>query len=234
MRRKGAERLCPAAAAPSLAMCSKRRRVMDVRDILKAGPVIPVVTIDDAAQAPGLARALLAGGIRVIEITLRTPAALDAVRAIRDRVPDTIVGIGTLLDEAQIACAVKAGAVFAVSPGFDPALVAPVKAAGLAYLPGIQTVSEAMAARRAGLDTLKFFPAKAAGGTYALDQIRPVLPDLAFCPTGGIGADDAPAYLALPNVLCVGGSFPAPGDAIKAGDWTRIEALARRAAALRK
>ncbi len=206
---------------------------MNVRDILKAGPVIPVVTIDDAARGPGLARALLAGGIRVIEVTMRTPAALDAVRAIRDQVPDAIVGVGTLLDRAQIAPAVEAGAVFAVSPGLDVDLVAPVTAAGLAYLPGIQTVSEAMAARKAGLDTLKFFPAKAAGGTYALDQIRPVLPDIAFCPTGGIGAADAPEYLRLPNVLCVGGSFPAPTDAIRDGDWVRIEELARQAAALK-
>lgn len=206
---------------------------MHVREILKAGPVIPVVTIDDAARAPGLARALLAGGIRVVEVTLRTPAALAAVKAIREQVPDCIVGIGTLLDREQIAPAVEAGAVFAVSPGFDRDLVAPVAAAGLAYLPGIQTVSEAMAARRAGLDTLKFFPAKAAGGTYALDQIRPVLPDLAFCPTGGIGAEDAPAYLRLANVLCVGGSFPAPNDAIRDGDWPRIERLAREAAALK-
>ena len=206
---------------------------MNVRDILNAGPVIPVVTVDDAARGPGLARALLAGGIRVIEVTMRTPAALDAVRAIRAQVPDCIVGVGTLLDRRQIGPAVEAGAVFAVSPGFDPDLVAPVAAAGLAYLPGIQTVSEAMAARRAGLDTLKFFPAKAAGGTYALDQIRPVLPDIAFCPTGGIGADDAPAYLKLANVLCVGGSFPAPTDAIRAGDWVRIEELARQAAALK-
>ncbi len=206
---------------------------MNVRDILTAGPVIPVVTIDDASRGAGLARALLAGGIRVIEVTMRTPAALDAVRAIRAQVPEAIVGVGTLLDRQQIAAAVEAGAVFAVSPGFDAEMVAPVAAAGLAYLPGIQTVSEAMAARRAGLDTLKFFPAKAAGGTYALDQIRPVLPEIAFCPTGGIGAEDAPAYLKLPNVLCVGGSFPAPTDAIRAGDWARIEDLARQAAGLR-
>jgi len=206
---------------------------MNVRDILNAGPVIPVVTIDDATRGPGLARALLAGGIRVVEVTMRTPAALDAVRAIREQVPDCIVGVGTLLDRKQIAAAVEAGAVFAVSPGFDPDMVAPVAAAGLAYLPGIQTVSEAMAARRAGLDTLKFFPAKAAGGTYALEQIRPVLPEIAFCPTGGIGAEDAPAYLKLANVLCVGGSFPAPTDAIRAGDWARIEDLARQAAALK-
>lgn len=206
---------------------------MNVREILTAGPVIPVVTIDDAAHGPDLARALLAGGIRVLEVTMRTPAALDAVRAIREQVPDCVVGVGTLLDRRQIAPAVEAGAMFAVSPGFDPDMVAPVAAAGLAYLPGIQTVSEAMAARRSGLDTLKFFPAKAAGGTYALDQIRPVLPEIAFCPTGGIGAEDAPAYLKLANVLCVGGSFPAPTDAIRAGDWARIEELARQAAALK-
>jgi len=156
------------------------------------------------------------------------------VRAIRRSVPEAIVGVGTLLDAEQIGTALDAGAQFAVSPGFDPVLVAAAAAAGLAYLPGIQTVSEAMAARRAGIDTLKFFPAKAAGGTYVLDQIRPVMPELAFCPTGGIGAEEAAAYLALPNVLCVGGSFPAPGDAIKAGDWARIEALARQATALRK
>jgi len=203
-----------------------------VRDILAAGPVIPVVTIDDAARASDLAEALLAGGIRVIEVTMRTPAALDAVRAIRRSVPQAIVGVGTLLDAEQIAPALDAGAQFAVSPGLDPVLVAAVAAAGLAYLPGIQTVSEAMAARRAGLDTLKFFPAKAAGGTYALEQIRPVLPEIAFCPTGGIGAEDAPSYLALKNVMCVGGSFPAPTEAIRAGDWAGIEALARKAAAL--
>lgn len=205
---------------------------MTIRDVLAAGPVIPVVTIDDAAAGPPLARALAAGGIRVIEVTLRTPAALDAVRAIHAEVPDTVLGVGTLLDEDQIGPSAAAGARFAVSPGFDPALVAPVREAGLGYLPGVQTVSEAMAARRAGLDTLKFFPAKAAGGVHALQQMQPLFPQLRFCPTGGIGADDAPAYLALANVMCVGGSFPAPTDAIRAGDWDRVTALARAAVAL--
>lgn len=204
-----------------------------VRDILIKGPVIPVVTIDDASAAPDLARALLDGGISVIEVTMRTPAALDAVRAIRDAVPDMTAGVGTLLDPERIAEVRASGAQFAVSPGLHLALVDACRTAGLPLLPGIQTVSEAMAARRAGLDTLKFFPAKSAGGPGALDQIHPVLPELKFCPTGGIGADDAPAYLALANVLCVGGSFPAPNDAVKARDWKAIREKSAAACALK-
>jgi 2-dehydro-3-deoxyphosphogluconate aldolase/(4S)-4-hydroxy-2-oxoglutarate aldolase len=195
-----------------------------VRDILTRGPVIPVVTIDDPDAAPDLARALLDGGVTVVEVTMRTPAALAAVRAIRDAVPEICAGVGTLLDPDRVAEVEAAGAQFAVSPGLDLDLVAACREADLALLPGIQTVSEAMAARRAGLDTLKFFPAKSAGGPGALDQIRPVLPELRFCPTGGVAQADAPAYLSLPNVLCVGGSFPAPADAIRDRDWARIRA----------
>jgi 2-dehydro-3-deoxyphosphogluconate aldolase/(4S)-4-hydroxy-2-oxoglutarate aldolase len=206
---------------------------LSVRDVLTRGPVIPVVTIDDAADAPGLAQALMAGGISVIEVTMRTPAALDAVRAIRTAVPAMIAGVGTLLDVDRIAAVRETGAQFAVSPGLDLDLVSACRSAGLPLLPGIQTVSEAMAARRAGLDTLKFFPAKAAGGPGALEQIRPVLPELRFCPTGGIGAAEAPDYLRLANVLCVGGSFPAPTDAIQAKDWAAIRDRAAHAAALR-
>ncbi|MDF1794891.1 MAG: bifunctional 4-hydroxy-2-oxoglutarate aldolase/2-dehydro-3-deoxy-phosphogluconate aldolase [Thalassobaculaceae bacterium] len=193
-----------------------------VRYILSRGPVIPVVTIDDATDGPDLARALLEGGISVIEVTMRTPAALAAVRAIRDTVPEMLAGVGTLLDPGRIGDVLASGAQFAVSPGLDLALVEACREAGLPLLPGIQTVSEAMAARRAGLDTLKFFPAKAAGGPGALGQIHPVLPELKFCPTGGIGAADAKSYLALANVLCVGGSFPAPTDAIRARDWKTV------------
>jgi 2-dehydro-3-deoxyphosphogluconate aldolase/(4S)-4-hydroxy-2-oxoglutarate aldolase len=205
---------------------------LPVRDILTRGPVIPVVTIDDASAGPDLARALLDGGISVIEITLRTPAALAAMRAIRDAVPDMIAGVGTLLDPDRIADVIASGAQFAVSPGLDLALVEACRTAGLPLLPGIQTVSEAMAARRAGLDTLKFFPARTAGGPAALQQIQPVLPDLRFCPTGGIGIADARDYLALSNVLCVGGSFPAPTDAIRARDWNAVREKAGLAAAL--
>ena len=193
-----------------------------VRDILTRGPVIPVVTIDDAGAGPDLARALLAGGISVIEVTMRTSAALDAVRAIRAEVPQMVAGVGTLLDPERIAEVLATGAQFAVSPGLDPALIEACREAGLPLLPGIQTVSEAMVARRAGLDTLKFFPAKTAGGPAALQQIQPVLPDLRFCPTGGIGPSDAGDYLALANVLCVGGSFPAPTDAIRSRNWEAI------------
>lgn len=203
-----------------------------LRDILAKGPVIPVVTIADASAGPDLARALLDGGISVIEVTMRTPAALDAVRAIRDAVPDMVAGVGTLLDPDRIPAVLTSGAQFAVSPGLDIDLVKACQAAGLPILPGIQTVSEAMAARRAGLDTLKFFPAKSAGGPGALAQIRPVLPELVFCPTGGIGAQDAADYLALENVLCVGGSFPAPNAAIQARDWEAVRANAALANAL--
>lgn len=204
-----------------------------VRDILTRGPVIPVVTIDDASAGPDLARALLEGGISVIEITLRTPSALAAVRAIRAEVPEMIAGVGTLLDPDRIPDVLATGAQFAVSPGLDLALVEACRAAGLPLLPGIQTVSEAMAARRAGLDTLKFFPAKTAGGPAALQQIQPVLPDLRFCPTGGIGQADAKDYLALANVLCVGGSFPAPSDAIRDRDWPAVRTRAAAAADLK-
>lgn len=203
-----------------------------LRDILAKGPVIPVVTIADASAGPDLARALLDGGISVIEVTMRTPAALDAVRAIRDAVPDMVAGVGTLLNPDRIPAVLASGAQFAVSPGLDIDLVKACQAAGLPILPGIQTVSEAMAARRAGLDTLKFFPAKSAGGPGALAQIRPVLPELVFCPTGGVGAQDAAGYLALENVLCVGGSFPAPNAAIQARDWEAVRANAALANAL--
>lgn len=204
-----------------------------VRDILNRGPVIPVVTIEDAATGPDLARALLAGGISVIEITMRTPAALDAVRAIRTEVPEMLAGVGTLLDPERIPDVLATGAQFAVSPGLDLALVDACRSAGLPLLPGIQTVSEAMAARRAGLDTLKFFPAKTSGGPAGLQQIQPVLPELRFCPTGGIGQADAKDYLALANVLCVGGSFPAPTEAIRNGDWAAIREKAAAAAGLK-
>lgn len=203
-----------------------------LRDILAKGPVVPVVTIDHAADAPDLARALLDGGISVIEVTMRTPAALAAVGAIRDAVPEAIAGVGTLLDPDDIPAVLASGAQFAVSPGLDIALVEACRTAGLPILPGIQTVSEAMAARRAGLDTLKFFPARTAGGPAALAQIRPVLPELAFCPTGGIGAEDVGAYLALDNVLCVGGSFAAPAAAIRDRDWDTVRDSAARARAL--
>ena len=202
-------------------------------EILAAGPVMPVVVIDDPAMAVPLARALVAGGIRAIEITLRTPGALEAVRAIADDVPDAIPGVGTVLTAADLDAALAAGARFAISPGATPALLAAARAGGLPYIPAIATASELMAAMAAGFSVCKFFPAAQAGGVEALKSLAGPFPHARFCPTGGIDAASAPAYLALPSVVCVGGSWIAPRAAIAAGDFTTIERLARAAAALR-
>ena len=206
---------------------------VDIRSIMGRGPVIPVVTIDNPTAAPDLARALLVGGISVIELTLLTPGALEAARLIAEQVEEMVVGVGTVLDPSQAVQAAEVGAVFAVSPGFDPDLLTAVSAAGLAYLPGVQTASEVMAARKAGLRALKFFPAASSGGADALKQLQPVFPDIAFCPTGGISLQDAPAYLALENVLCIGGSFAAPARFIQTRDWMAVTESARQACALR-
>jgi len=202
-------------------------------EVLAAGPVMPVVVIDDPAMAVPLARALVAGGIRAIEITLRTPGALEAVRAIADDVPDAIPGVGTVLTAADLDAALAAGARFAISPGATPALLAAARAGGLPYIPAIATASELMAAMEAGFSVCKFFPAAQAGGVEALKSLAGPFPHARFCPTGGIDAASAPAYLALPSVVCVGGSWIAPRAAIAAGDFTTIERLARAAAALR-
>jgi 2-dehydro-3-deoxyphosphogluconate aldolase/(4S)-4-hydroxy-2-oxoglutarate aldolase len=208
-------------------------KTVDIRDIMARGPVIPVVTIEDPASGPDLARALLAGGISVIEVTLRTPAALEAARLIAAQVDEMVVGVGTVLDPAQAAQAAEVGAVFAVSPGLDADLLTAVAAAGLAYLPGVQTTSEVMAARKAGLRALKFFPAASSGGVAALKQFQPLFPDIFFCPTGGISLKDAPDYLALTNVRCIGGSFAAPTEAIRTHNWAEVTESARQANALR-
>jgi len=202
-------------------------------EVLAAGPVMPVVTIDDPARAAPLARALVAGGIRAIEITLRTPGALEAVRAIAAEVPDAIPGVGTVLTVGDLAAAAAAGARFAISPGATPALLAAVQEGALPYIPAVATASELMAAMEAGFSVCKFFPAAWAGGVEALKALAGPFPHARFCPTGGIDAASAPAYLALPNVVCVGGSWIAPRAAIDAGDFAAIERLARAAAALR-
>jgi len=202
-------------------------------EVLAAGPVMPVVTIDDPARAAPLARALVAGGIRAIEITLRTPGALEAVRAIAAEVPDAIPGVGTVLTVGDLAAAAAAGARFAISPGATPALLAAVQEGALPHIPAVATASELMAAMEAGFSVCKFFPAAWAGGVEALKALAGPFPHARFCPTGGIDAASAPAYLALPNVVCVGGSWIAPRAAIDAGDFAAIERLARAAAALR-
>jgi 2-dehydro-3-deoxyphosphogluconate aldolase / (4S)-4-hydroxy-2-oxoglutarate aldolase len=206
---------------------------MTVEDILRAGPVMPVVVIDDAAHAVPLARALVAGGIRAIEITLRTGAALDAIQAISREVPDAIPGVGTALTGADVLAALEAGARFIVSPGATPALMDAAIGSGLPFLPGVATASELMAGMAAGLSAFKFFPAAQAGGVEALKALAGPFPSARFCPTGGVSAANAATYLALPNVLCVGGSWIAPREAIAAGNFAKIEQLAREAAGLR-
>ncbi len=203
----------------------------DPRPLLSRVPVIPVLTLE-ARDAVPVARALLAGGLSVIEITLRTRTAIKAIESIAAELPEVVVGAGTVTQAADIDAAAKAGARYLVSPGTPPALAAALAACRLPAIPGCATVSEAMALTAQGFPVLKFFPAEASGGTAWLKSIAGPLPDLRFCPTGGIDIKNAGAYLALPNVLSVGGSWVAPKEAIAAGDYARITALAREAAAL--
>jgi 2-dehydro-3-deoxyphosphogluconate aldolase/(4S)-4-hydroxy-2-oxoglutarate aldolase len=191
-----------------------------------------VIVIDRVEDALPLARALVAGGLRVLEVTLRTPAALDALRAMCS-VPGAIVGAGTVLDAAQYDAAIDAGAKFVVSPGLTERLAIAARQRVVPLLPGTATASEVMRAREAGFTRLKFFPAESAGGVGALKSLCTVFRDVRFCPTGGITAASARAYLAVPQIVCVGGSWPMPAESIARGDWSRIEVLAREASALR-
>ncbi|MES2757433.1 MAG: bifunctional 4-hydroxy-2-oxoglutarate aldolase/2-dehydro-3-deoxy-phosphogluconate aldolase [Pseudomonadota bacterium] len=204
---------------------------MTILDIMRTARVIPVIAIDDPEHAVPLAKALVAGGIRVLEVTLRTVHGLAAIRAMSE-VEGAIVGVGTLTAPAEFAAARDAGAVFGVSPGLTPALIEAARKSGLPLLPGVMTPSEVLAAREAGFRELKLFPAVPAGGVGMLSAIGGPIPDVTFCPTGGISIDSAPAFLALKNVACVGGSWLTPKDALAAGDWARITELARAAAAL--
>ncbi|XVS66151.1 bifunctional 4-hydroxy-2-oxoglutarate aldolase/2-dehydro-3-deoxy-phosphogluconate aldolase [Actinosynnema sp. CA-299493] len=201
-------------------------------DLLALSPVIPVVVVDDAEHAVPLARALLRGGVRVIELTLRTPAALAAIERVAAEVPGIVIGAGTVTAPEHAEQAAKAGAAFLVTPGSTDRVLDAAEDTGLPFLPGAATVSEAMRLAERGLTSLKFFPAEAAGGVDYLKSIGGPLPGLRFCPTGGITPATAPNYLALPNVGCVGGSWLAPKDALVSGDWARIEELARAASAL--
>ncbi|MEU9100592.1 bifunctional 4-hydroxy-2-oxoglutarate aldolase/2-dehydro-3-deoxy-phosphogluconate aldolase [Streptomyces sp. NPDC048361] len=204
-----------------------------VASVLDLAPVVPVVVIDDAADAVPLARALVAGGLPAIEVTLRTPAAPGAIRAIAAEVPGAVVGAGTVLSPGGVAEAAGVGARFLVSPGWTPTLLHAMRDSGLPFLPGVATASEVVALLEQGVREMKFFPAEAAGGTAYLKSLAGPLPQARFCPTGGISLASAPSYLALPNVACVGGTWMLPPDAIAARDWPRVETLAREAAALR-
>ena len=205
---------------------------MTLLDIMRSARVIPVIAIDDPEHAVPLARALVAGGICVLEVTLRTEHGLAAIRAMAS-VAGAIVGVGTLTQAAEFAAARDAGALFGVSPGLTPALIEAARKSGLPLLPGVMTPSEVLAAREAGFRELKLFPAVPAGGVGMLNAIAGPLPDVTFCPTGGISIDTAAQFLACKNVACVGGSWLTPKDALQAGDWARITALAKAAAALR-
>ncbi|WP_281290988.1 bifunctional 4-hydroxy-2-oxoglutarate aldolase/2-dehydro-3-deoxy-phosphogluconate aldolase [Nocardioides antri] len=205
----------------------------DLLDSVTGVPVMPVVVLERLEHAVPVAKALVAGGLPAIELTLRTDVALDAIRAIADEVPEILVGAGTIVRPEQAAQAVAAGARFLVSPGATPALLAAMADTGLPFLPGTATVSEVLTVLEAGFTEMKFFPAEAAGGAAYLRSISAPVPDARFCPTGGITPATAPDYLALPNVGCVGGSWLTPPDALAAGDYERIADLARAAAAFR-
>ncbi|MDK1343805.1 bifunctional 4-hydroxy-2-oxoglutarate aldolase/2-dehydro-3-deoxy-phosphogluconate aldolase [Streptomyces sp. 378] len=200
--------------------------------VLDLAPVVPVVVIDDARDAVPLARALVAGGLPAIEVTLRTPAALEAIGEIAREVPGAVVGAGTVIRPGQVTEAVAAGSRFLVGPGWTDVLLEAMRASGVPFLPGVSTASEVVALLERGVREMKFFPAQAAGGTAYLRSLSGPLPQARFCPTGGIGPASAPDYLALPNVGCVGGSWMLPRDAVAARDWDRVEALTREAAAL--
>jgi 2-dehydro-3-deoxyphosphogluconate aldolase / (4S)-4-hydroxy-2-oxoglutarate aldolase len=207
--------------------------VMDMLELMRTGPVIPVIMIDNIDDAVPLARALVDGGVRVLEVTLRTAAGLDAIRRIAREVPQAIVGVGTITAPGDFIAAMDAGARFGVSPGLTPALIAAAQASGLPLLPGVMTPSDVIAARTAGFRHLKLFPAQQAGGIGMLKALHGPFPDVVFCPTGGVSEDTAPQFLALPNVTCVGGSWLTPKNAVQARNWSQLTQLARRAAALR-
>ncbi len=201
-------------------------------DVLDLAPVIPVVVVDDPADAVPLARALVRGGIPVIEITLRTAAGLEAIRAVADEVDGIAVGAGTVLTPEQAAESADAGARFLVTPGSPPRLLDAVTETGLPLLAGAGTLTEMLTLAERGLTAMKFFPAEASGGVGYLKAVSGPCPSLRFCPTGGVSTSNAAAYLSLPNVGCVGGSWLTPPDGVASGDWARIETLAGAAAAL--
>lgn len=215
------------AAAPSSPSPSPLPSVLDL------SPVLPVVVLDTAEDAVPLARALVRGGLPAIEVTLRTDAALDVIRAIAAEVPEAVVGAGTVLTPEHVRATADAGARFLVSPGSTVRLLDAMRESELPFLPGVSTVSETLALLERGVTEMKFFPAEAAGGVTFLKALAAPLPTARFCPTGGIGLTSAPDYLSLPNVGCVGGSWMLPADALASKDWSRVEGLSGKAAALR-
>ena len=198
-------------------------------EIFAAGPVVPVLVINDVEKAVPLAKALMAGGIKVLEVTLRTPVAIDVISTIAKEVPDALIGAGTVTNAQQLKAVTDAGAKFAISPGMTADLLKAGMAGDIPLIPGISSTSDLMKGKDAGYTHMKFFPAEASGGVKAIKSISGPFPDVTFCPTGGIGPGNYKEYLALPNVKCVGGSWVAPDDAINEGDWDRITQLAKDA-----
>ena len=200
-------------------------------EIFAAGPVVPVFVINDVEKAVPLAKALMEGGIKVLEVTLRTPAAIDVIKRIAQEVPDSLIGAGTVTNAQQLKAVVEAGAKFAISPGMTADLLKAGMDSEIPLIPGISSTSDLMKGKDAGYTHMKFFPAEASGGVKAIKSISGPFPDVTFCPTGGIGPNNYNDYLALNNVKCVGGSWLAPDDAIESGDWARITQLAKEAVA---
>ena len=213
---------------------SKTMSKLTALQVMQDAPVIPVMVLNDVAHAVPLAQALVAGGVRMLEVTLRTPAALACIEAIAKAVPEAIVGAGTVRTKADAQAAANAGALFAVSPGYTSAVGQACRDAGMSLLPGVATGGEIMMAQEDGFTELKFFPAMQAGGPAMLKAWSGPFFDVKFCPTGGVTLQNAPEFLALPNVVCVGGSWLVPADAMAAGDWARITQLARDTASLKK
>jgi 2-dehydro-3-deoxyphosphogluconate aldolase/(4S)-4-hydroxy-2-oxoglutarate aldolase len=206
---------------------------MNIREIMQVSPVIPVMVIDDVKHAVPLAAALVKGGARVLEITLRTPKALDAIEAIVDKIPEAIVGAGTIVRAEQFAAVKAAGAMFAVTPGLTLALAQAAKACDMPLLPGVMTPADVIMAINAGYDALKFFPAQAAGGIAMLKSLNGPFKEVVFCPTGGITPVNAPDFLSLPNVACIGGSWLCPIDLVESEQWDKITELAQAAVSLK-
>jgi 2-dehydro-3-deoxyphosphogluconate aldolase/(4S)-4-hydroxy-2-oxoglutarate aldolase len=206
----------------------------DAESVLKLTPVMPVVVIEDAAHAEPMGRALLAGGVKTVEITLRTPAALEAIAVLAKNLPELVVGAGTVLSEDDLDAATLAGAKYALSPGATRKLMKAARKAPIPFIPGVATASEIMRGLATGFRCFKFFPAEPLGGVAAIKALGAPLPGARFCPTGAITAEKAQDYLKLDNVLCVGGSWVTPSDKMKTGDWAAITALARQAASLAK
>ena len=207
--------------------------MITIDEVMTRSPVMPVLVVHQLEHAVPLARALVDGGIQVLEMTLRTPVALAAIRAIADQVPQAIIGAGTITNAAELSQARAAGAQFGVSPGATPALLQAARDSGWPFLPGTMTPSEVMAAMAAGFTAMKFFPAVPAGGVAMLSALHGPFPQLRFCPTGGISPATAPEFLRLRNVSCIGGSWLAPRDKVQAGDWAAITTLAQHAANLK-